>query len=290
MTRPRGTFVYAATGNTHIDQVNLSLRFLKRFARTEIVVVAARYQNEIDHDQVIRMEYPEYFDDHQASILMKTSLHRILGYRNKVSCYLDSDLIAVHDGVERIFEEKRGPVTFSTDRSRMPSFSRFAVRCACVKGQCDHLRDAIHSKFRVPVSDPNWQHWNGGVFLFDSESAAFLDKWHAYTCAIFKDSYWKTRDQGTLIATVWSFGLQNQPTLDRKYNYIVDCMLGLSDAQRAACPPSSYHVDHTYSLESPSSSSHPYFLHFINGGSGHHGWRNWDDAAAKLDTAPHLDN
>jgi len=39
---------------------------------------------------------------------------------------------------------------------------------------------------------------------------------------IFKDPYWKTRDQGTLIKTVWEMGLQNHPTLHKKWNAIAD--------------------------------------------------------------------
>ena len=39
---------------------------------------------------------------------------------------------------------------------------------------------------------------------------------------IFKDPYWKTRDQGTLIKTIWQFGLQKHPTLNKKWNSIAD--------------------------------------------------------------------
>ncbi|MBL4585556.1 MAG: hypothetical protein JKX84_00655 [Flavobacteriales bacterium] len=39
---------------------------------------------------------------------------------------------------------------------------------------------------------------------------------------IFKDPAWKTRDQGTLIATAWEYDLKDQKALDSKWNYIVD--------------------------------------------------------------------
>jgi hypothetical protein len=68
----------------------------------------------------------------------------------------------------------------------------------------------------------DWLHWNGGVFVFGPEGAEFLDTWHRYTMEIFSDPYWKTRDQGTLIATVWKLGLEHQPTLPQRYNFIAD--------------------------------------------------------------------
>jgi len=39
---------------------------------------------------------------------------------------------------------------------------------------------------------------------------------------IFKLRNWKTRDQGTLIATAWQFGLKNHKTLSKKWNFIAD--------------------------------------------------------------------
>lgn len=90
------------------------------------------------------------------------------------------------------------------------------------KNHCHHLIQYIDSKWQIKVADPNWQHWNGGVFLFSDDSKEFMDTWHNYTMEIFKDPNWKTRDQGTLIATVWKLGLQKHPTLDKKWNLILD--------------------------------------------------------------------
>jgi hypothetical protein len=88
--------------------------------------------------------------------------------------------------------------------------------------KCDHLQSRIQEKFGVKIQNKNWNHWNGGVFIFNDQSHEFLDYWHEITIQIFEDSYWKTRDQGTLIATVWKFNLQNHPPLDQKWNYICD--------------------------------------------------------------------
>jgi hypothetical protein len=88
--------------------------------------------------------------------------------------------------------------------------------------ECNHLSDYIYHTFGIEIKDKNWQHWNGGVFLFTDESHAFLDAWHSKTMHIFNLSNWKTRDQGTLIATAWEFGLSNHPTLSKQFNFIAD--------------------------------------------------------------------
>jgi hypothetical protein len=284
--RSGNVFVYAVTGNAHIEQVNRSLRFLKHFTRQQIVVLAARHDLPVDHDQVIEAQFPAELDDHQASILLKTGLHTRLDLANRTFCYIDSDVFAIHPDVGEIFHQKTGPVAFAADHSRLSNFSRFAVRCGCSGGCCDHLREAIAGKFGVEVTDPEWQHWNGGVFIFDAESVELLDTWHDYTRQILADPYWKTRDQGTLIATVWKFGLQDHPTLPPKFNYIVDAMRGLLDEERAAANPLTYKVDESYSL-ADGSPTHPAFLHFI-GNTCRPGWRNWDEAEAKLNPVGEL--
>ena len=87
---------------------------------------------------------------------------------------------------------------------------------------CRHLRKEIKNLFRVEVTKKKWIHWNGGVFLFDLDSVEFLKFWHDCTMKIFANPKWKTRDQGTLIAAVWNYGLQNQPRLPQKFNFIAD--------------------------------------------------------------------
>jgi len=87
---------------------------------------------------------------------------------------------------------------------------------------CDHLVGEIDRKFNIKVADRDWQHWNGGVFLFNYQSHDFLESWFKKTMEIFEDLAWKTRDQGTLIATAWEFGLTNHSVLDKKWNFIAD--------------------------------------------------------------------
>lgn len=88
--------------------------------------------------------------------------------------------------------------------------------------KCPHLKEYIFNRFKVDVKEDDFQHWNGGVFLFDDNSKQFMDTWFDKTMKIFTYPEWKTRDQGTLIATVWELGLQNQPLLPQKFNFIAD--------------------------------------------------------------------
>ncbi len=88
--------------------------------------------------------------------------------------------------------------------------------------ECNHLTDSIKKTFDIDVKEKNWQHWNGGVFLFNNSSHAFLESWHNKTMHIFTLEQWKTRDQGTLIATAWEFGLNTHPTLSKRFNFIAD--------------------------------------------------------------------
>jgi hypothetical protein len=282
MIQADNAFVYALCGDSQVDLVNTSLRFLKRFTRQDIVVVASRCASPIQHDQVIRREMPGPFDDRQASILLKTNLHRLVGGGFRRCCYLDTDVIAVDGAIDEIFDATAGPVSFAADHSRLRTFSRWAVRCPCLTGDCDHLREAILAKFGIEVSDPDWQIWNGGVFVFDSDSTEFLDTWHQYTRSILADGNWRSRDQGTLVAAVWKQGLQNLPLLARTYNFVVDRMHGVEDAKRPFLRTSEYQVDRSYSLDQASNLLHPRFLHFINGGVGTRGWKNWDDAESRL--------
>lgn len=270
-----GTFVYCVCGERHARAVETSLRFLKRASRADIVVVAAR-AGPIAHDQTFTVDVPAGLTDHQAAILLKTSLPRLVSLRD-IACYLDSDQIAVSSDVDSIFSLFVPPVTFAADHVTLDRFSRTAVRCGCIAASCDHLRGAIHEKFGVLIADRHWRHWNGGLFLFSEAAAEFARQWHDYALLALEDPYWQVRDQGTLAATVWRLGLAAHPVLPDRFNRIVDRFRGQPEERRAALPVSEYRVDGGYQLGTRPS---PVFLHFINGGVGVRGWRNWDDVEA----------
>ncbi len=88
--------------------------------------------------------------------------------------------------------------------------------------KCTHLHEQIKKDFGVQIQPDNWQHWNGGVFLFNNQSHDFMNFWHNATLAIFENKAWKVRDQGTLAATIWKYGLQHHTLLPLEYNFIVD--------------------------------------------------------------------
>lgn len=125
--------------------------------------------------------------------------------------------------------------------------------------KCPHLAVYIFNRFGIEVKDKNFQHWNGGVFLFDDTSHNFMEAWFDKTMKIFTYPEWMTRDQGTLIATVWEFGLQNNPTLPQKFNFIADytshrVMMDETgnfsdDAFKTKLKPALVHIYHNFGMK-----------------------------------------
>ncbi len=426
-------YVFVVCGAAeHVTTLNLSLQYLRKFTNKPIVVVTdtSRTSESVEHDVVIDVRTPADMNDHQASIFLKTSLHRILPRDVTRYCYLDSDVIAVRPGVDEIFEQMCPPITFVADHCRLPEFSPYAMRCGCREkarpgierfesvlnryrippsrrmdmlqkelgcvqerwrileskmmllsrtirkwhsvrkwmssladfvrkrtgfnldsasnqwldedGQflaqckpfrtlqyaqflashgydfdsttrtwtasdgfvvqrdvvsqiehdtefrydpvtdtwygaggalvykccCDHLRQAIKVKFGTTVRDAQWQHWNGGVFLFDRSSHSFLDTWHAWTIKTFSDPAWQTRDQGTLIATAWKFGLQNHPVLHPKFNLIADYHSDRLQFKTGA----DFEAGIGFSVDEFRTVIEPAFVHIYH----HWGDRNWE--------------
>jgi hypothetical protein len=370
-------FVFVVCGSReHIDTLHYALKSLASRTNNDIIVVTDPARNEIliEHNNIITINTPPEFNHHQASIWMKTSLHLILP-KGKKYAYLDTDIIAIGDHVDKIFDEYIPPIRFASDHCNMPRFSPYAVNCSCqseyqdfidklnayldkedplrlttdpaiissrhqlsrtltglvqnkllliLKGllycfswpyfrlndkflfdrkrnkwkdqqgrdimtninwrkvaksmglkynpltfnmkfsngqsiwvnECHHLQENIQKKFGITVTNNNWRHRNGGVFLFDDRSFEFLDTWHNFTLEIFKDPEWKTRDQGTLIATHWKFGIQDQPPLNKRWNFICDYHNGLlalndnedaiSDDGRSYIKPEFLHIYHHF--------------------------------------------
>ncbi|PSR01563.1 MAG: hypothetical protein BRD50_08520 [Bacteroidetes bacterium SW_11_45_7] len=159
-------------------------------------------------------------------------------------------------------------VWFWRDTDERPIFS-FA---------CNHLVEEIKQKEGSYITDPNWQHWNGGVFLFDEASNEFLDYWHELTLKMFDDPFWKTRDQGTLAASAWQFGLQDQPRIPREFNFIAD-YYGWEHQ---------YLGDFTFSEEDNGQKIKPHFLHIYHE-FGNQEWSLWQDVEQLLQLQPTFD-
>src|SRR5579863_2773170 len=132
---PGNKFVFVVCGaREHLDTLHFSLRYLRYFSKNEIVVVTDPRRNEIpvEHPDVIEVNTPENFTHHQASIYIKTGLHKFLpkGFNY---CYLDTDVVAINKECDDIFSHQQGLVTFAPDHCRMPRFSPNAVKCDCLQ-------------------------------------------------------------------------------------------------------------------------------------------------------------
>lgn len=229
----QGRFVFVVCGPvSHLLTLRTAVHHLRPLAATEIWVLTDSTRNEhvIDIegvDRVVDVATPTDLDHHQASIWLKTSVHRHLPPGEW--CYLDSDIIAVAPGMEEVFSQRRGPVVFASDvtirENSVDRFSPWAMTCACIgyddQHSCDHLRQQLRARFGLDVPG-DWLHWNGGVFAFGPDSGPFLDMWHERAVASFDWPEWKTRDQGALISTVWTLGLQDLPRLPPMFNFIAD--------------------------------------------------------------------
>lgn len=129
----------------------------------------------------------------------------------------------------------------------------------------------IKEKFGVEVKNPEWQHWNGGVFLFDYRAIPFFTTWHSWTIQIFRNPAWQTRDQGTLIATAWKYGLENHPLLPIEFNFIADYYQQNLE----------YKGQFNFYSKTKNQSILPCFLHIIHH-FGDRSWLLWQDVEKLL--------
>lgn len=229
--RERRRFVFVVCGAaSHLDTLDRALRELRPRTALEVWVVTdpARNARPIDPagaDRVVEVATPPELDHHQASIWLKTSLPERLPEGEW--CYLDTDVVAVAPGAEAVFDARLGPVAFASDVTYpgqvVDCFSPWALECGCLGlvEWCPHLRQELHERFGLDVPG-DWLHWNGGVFAFGPEARPFFARWHEWAVASFGWPGWRTRDQGTLIATAWSLGLQDAARLPHAFNFIVD--------------------------------------------------------------------
>lgn len=351
MVNQQNTFVFVVCGDEkYISALNLAIEFLQAASKSNIAVITDLRRNkaQIIGPQIIDVSTPPDLTHHQASVFLKTSLHRYLDMERGRYCYLDSDVLALTNRVDEVFWQQPGIIGFCADNMTLDLFSPYAVNCGCLeqaradeqrlneaqeyykdflqewkafvklrngdvldeliretaknpakniyalsrfyaqkalpffktaafKGysynkhlqawldsegkvvlfpipeyydyiaentgfvfdkahgywydglkqdvcipQCNHLHQQIKSEYSLSIDPEAWQHWNGGVFLFDKHSVEFLEYWHLQTMAIFNKPAWKTRDQGTLALTAWKFGLQHQECLNPRFNYIAD--------------------------------------------------------------------
>jgi hypothetical protein len=129
-------FVFVVCGSReHVSTLNFSLKFLRRYSKYPIVVVTDSSRNEIPivHDNIVEVSTPEEYTHHEASIFLKTGLYRFLPeIKTNKYCYLDSDIVAVSEECNKIFNYEPEPVLFIKDHCMFNEFSPYAMNCNCL--------------------------------------------------------------------------------------------------------------------------------------------------------------
>jgi len=142
MERERA-FVFAVCGNArHIRLFHRAAEWLARYSSHLVMVVTdpARNETPITHSEIVEVETDPELTHHQASIFLKTSLHRHLPKGN-LYCYLDTDVLALSSECDDVFDAFCGPITFARDIVPMDVFSRFAAHCGCAERLDAALRE-----------------------------------------------------------------------------------------------------------------------------------------------------
>jgi hypothetical protein len=147
-------FVFVVCGSEeHVSTLNLSLRFLRKFSSFPILVITDTTRNEVPvkHDNIIDIKTPENFDHHEASIYLKTGLHKFVpNIENDTYCYLDSDVIAISALCNNVFDHTPNPILFAKDHCPFSVFSPDAIHCTCKQDQLiknEHFYSAVNEVF-----------------------------------------------------------------------------------------------------------------------------------------------
>ena len=123
------SYVFVVCGAAeHINTLHFSLKALKKVSQCPILVLTDTRRNEIpvEHTDVIDIKTPDHYTHHQASIFLKTGVHKFLP-KGGSYCYLDTDVVAINTNADDIFDQKKGVITFSTDHCKVRKFSPYAV-------------------------------------------------------------------------------------------------------------------------------------------------------------------
>lgn len=148
-------FVYVVCGdNKHIETLNVSLQYLKKFSTSEIIVITDSSRNNItiNHNIIIDIKTDERLNHHQASIYLKTSIHRYLNLNEYLYCYIDTDVLAISDDIDLIFKEKFDIIGFCPDNISIDYFSPYAMNCNCIdiyQKQKEQLDHSIHEYWKL---------------------------------------------------------------------------------------------------------------------------------------------
>jgi hypothetical protein len=149
-------FVFVVCGaKKHIETLNFSLCFLRYFSNYPIMVITDSCRNDIPivHDKIVDIKTPDEFDHHQASIFLKTGLHHFVpDIENDTYCYLDSDVVALSECCNSIFDFDPDPILFASDHCAFNEFSPYAMNCNC-HGDFDRKKNEFVSAFKAYFPD-----------------------------------------------------------------------------------------------------------------------------------------
>ncbi|MEO7794252.1 MAG: hypothetical protein ABIV06_05710 [Thermoanaerobaculia bacterium] len=166
-------FVFAVCGaRPHFDRLAIAIAHHARHSRREILVVTDPARNRgvvppLPADQIVAAATDPGLTDAEAAIELKTGLATLLP-AGRLYAYLDSDVLAIGDEVDTIFDAFVPPVTFAPDLpmrgASLRTFSSHAIDCECAGERqrltrfFDRLDDltALHRQHNdlAPLSDP----------------------------------------------------------------------------------------------------------------------------------------
>ena len=152
-------FVFVVCGSEeHVSTLNYSLKYLRHFTSEQILVVtdSSRNQIPIKHDNIIDIETPSHYNHHEASIYLKTGLHKFVpDIKNVTYCYLDSDIVAISENCNTIFKNTPSPIIFAKDHCPFSEFGPDAMNCNCKEKQLSDNSDfykKLNSVFPKPIN------------------------------------------------------------------------------------------------------------------------------------------
>lgn len=129
-------FVFVVCGGKeYIEELNFSLKFLRHYSRYPIIVLTDSSRNEIkiDHDNIIDELTPLNYLNHQAHLYLETRLpHYVKPNEGDIFCYLDSDVIAISEEINEVFNQFIPPIRFAPDHCTIDYFSAGVMNCNCI--------------------------------------------------------------------------------------------------------------------------------------------------------------
>jgi len=216
--------IYAVAGDDQMGKLVMSIKSLCMVSSLPVFVYAhiSNDSSKILDDMGIPNKVVDFSDIGnmvEISRYLKTSVHKVTPFDR--TAYFDNDIVVVQDPSWIFDEIPESGIIFGMDAGKTVSkFDKYAT-----PGK--KLSSEIRRVFGVYVDD-SWNIWNGGLFVFNEAGYDFLDKWHSKQNKVIDGIRgWTKRDQGTLIATVWEKGIQNQECLPPEANFLHGLHRGL---------------------------------------------------------------